>query len=141
MNQSLEALPIANTGSSHSGRQASNSTFPLISNIIYIPSLGVKVQSDAHYSGPVIISHQYNVEIKSTPRSLHSVFNYRKNMTDSVLSVFCQTVHPSVKLGSTMLPMAMLCQLQLQPIKVCASLNEFYSSMQNQHIYNSFSIQ
>ena len=24
--------------------------FPLISNIIYIPSLGVKVQSDAHYS-------------------------------------------------------------------------------------------
>ena len=26
------------------------STFPLISNIIYIPSLGVKVQSDAHYS-------------------------------------------------------------------------------------------
>ena len=25
-------------------------TFPLISNIIYIPSLGVKVQSDAHYS-------------------------------------------------------------------------------------------
>ena len=26
------------------------STFPFISNIIYIPSLGVKVHSDAHYS-------------------------------------------------------------------------------------------
>ena len=25
-------------------------TFPFISSIIYIPSLGVKVQSDAHYS-------------------------------------------------------------------------------------------
>ena len=39
------------TGSSHGGRPASDfSTLPLISNIIYIPSLGVKVQSDAHYS-------------------------------------------------------------------------------------------
>ena len=39
------------TGSSHRGRPASDfSTFPLFSNIIYIPSLGVKVQSDAHYS-------------------------------------------------------------------------------------------
>ena len=34
------------TGSSHRGRPASDfSTFPFISNIIYIPSLGVKVQS------------------------------------------------------------------------------------------------
>ena len=33
------------------------STFPFISNIIYIPSLGVKVQSDAHYSSKKIISH------------------------------------------------------------------------------------
>ena len=39
------------TRSSHRGRPASDfSTFPLISNTIYIPSLGVKVQSDAHYS-------------------------------------------------------------------------------------------
>ena len=45
------------TGLSHSGRSASNfSTFPLISSIIYIPSLGVKVQSDAHYSSKKIIS-------------------------------------------------------------------------------------
>ena len=37
------------TGSSHRGRPPP--TFPLIySNIIYIPSLGVKVQSDAHYT-------------------------------------------------------------------------------------------
>ena len=36
----------ANTGSSHRGRPASDfSTFPLTSNIIYIPSLWVKVES------------------------------------------------------------------------------------------------
>ena len=47
----------ATTGSSHRGRPASDfSTFPFISNIIYIPSLGVKVQSDAHYSSKKIIS-------------------------------------------------------------------------------------
>ena len=45
------------TGSSHRGCPASDfSTFPFISNIIYIPSLGVKVQSDAHYSSKKIIS-------------------------------------------------------------------------------------
>ena len=62
------------TGSSHRGRSASDfSTFPLLRNIIYIPSfhysskkiislyhlhsfLGVKVQSDAHYSSKKIIS-------------------------------------------------------------------------------------
>ena len=47
----------AKAGSSHRGRPASDfSTFPFISNIIYIPSLGVKVQSDAHYSSKKIIS-------------------------------------------------------------------------------------
>ena len=47
----LGRLKPDTTGSSHSGRPASDfSTFPLNSNIIYIPSLGVKVQSDAHYS-------------------------------------------------------------------------------------------
>ena len=32
------------------------STFPFISIIIYIPFLGVKVQSDVHYSSKKIIS-------------------------------------------------------------------------------------
>ena len=42
------------TGSSHGGRPASNfSPFPLISNMIYIPSLGVKILSDAHYSSKI----------------------------------------------------------------------------------------
>ena len=44
----LGQLKPDTTGSSHRGRPASDlSTLPLISNIIYIPSLGVKVQSDA----------------------------------------------------------------------------------------------
>ena len=43
----LGRLKPDTTGSSYSGRPASDfSTFTLISNIIYIPSLGVKVQSD-----------------------------------------------------------------------------------------------
>ena len=41
------AVGPGHAGSSHSGLPASN--FPLIGNIIYIPSLGVKVQSDIHY--------------------------------------------------------------------------------------------
>ena len=53
----LGRLKPDTTGSSHGGRPASDfSTFPFISNIIYIPSLGVKVQSDAHYSSKKIIS-------------------------------------------------------------------------------------
>ena len=53
----LGRLKPDTTGSSHRGRPASDfSTFPFISNIIYIPSLGVKVQSDAHYSSKKIIS-------------------------------------------------------------------------------------
>ena len=53
----LGQLKPDTTGSSHRGRPASDfSTFPFISNIIYIPSLGVKVQSDAHYSSTKIIS-------------------------------------------------------------------------------------
>ena len=44
----LGQLKPDTTGSSHTGRQASEfSTFLLVSNIIYIPSLGVKTQSDA----------------------------------------------------------------------------------------------
>ena len=44
----LGRLKPDTTGSSHRGWAASDfSTFPFISNIIYIPSLGVK---DAHYS-------------------------------------------------------------------------------------------
>ena len=47
----LGQLKPDTTESSHGGRPASDfSTFPLISNIIYIPSLGVKVQSDTHCS-------------------------------------------------------------------------------------------
>ena len=56
----LGRLKPDTTGSSHRGRPASDfstfPTFPFISNIIYIPSLGVKVQSDAHYSSKKIIS-------------------------------------------------------------------------------------
>ena len=53
----LGRLKPDTTGSSHRGCPASDfSTFPLFSNIIYIPSLGVKVQSDAHYSSKKIIS-------------------------------------------------------------------------------------
>ena len=53
----LGRLKPDTTGSSRRGRPASDfSTFPFISNIIYIPSLGVKVQSDAHYSSKKIIS-------------------------------------------------------------------------------------
>ena len=44
----LGQLKPNTTRSSHRGRPAS--TFPLISNIIYIPSLGVKFQTDAHYT-------------------------------------------------------------------------------------------
>ena len=45
----LGRLKPDNTGSSHSGRPASDlSTFPLVGNLIYIPSLGVKVQSDTN---------------------------------------------------------------------------------------------
>ena len=58
----LGRLKPDTTGSSHRGRPASDfSTFPFISNIIYIPSLGVKVQSDAHYSSKKIISLYYVV--------------------------------------------------------------------------------
>ena len=47
----LGRLKPDSTGSSHSGRPASDfSAFPLVSNVVYIPSFGVKVQSDAHYS-------------------------------------------------------------------------------------------
>ena len=53
----LGRLKPNTTGSSHRGRPASDfSTFPFINNIIYIPSLGVKVQSDAHYSSTKITS-------------------------------------------------------------------------------------
>ena len=52
----LGRLKPDTTGSSHRGRPASDFlTFPFIS-IIYIPSLGVKVQSDANYSSKKIIS-------------------------------------------------------------------------------------
>ena len=54
------------TGSSQRGRPASDfSTFPLIGNIIYIPSLGVKVQSDAHFSvsGLVVKCISLNVNL------------------------------------------------------------------------------
>ena len=56
--EKLGRLKPDTTGSSHDhrGRLASDfSTFPFISNF-YIPSLGVKVQSDAHYSSKKIIS-------------------------------------------------------------------------------------
>ena len=43
----LGRLKPDTTGSSHRGRPASDFNFP---HIIYIPSLGVKVQSNAHYS-------------------------------------------------------------------------------------------
>ena len=53
----LGRLKPDTTGLSHMGRPTSNfSTFPFISNIIYIPSLGVKVQSDAHYSSKKVSS-------------------------------------------------------------------------------------
>ena len=53
----LGRLKPDTTGLSHRGRQTSDfSTSPFIGNIIYIPSLGVKVQSDAHYSSKKIIS-------------------------------------------------------------------------------------
>ena len=50
----LGRLKPDTTGSSHRGHPASDfSTFPFISNI---SPLGVKVQSDAHYSSKKIIS-------------------------------------------------------------------------------------
>ena len=62
----LGRLKPDTTGSSHRGRLASDfSTFPFISNIIYIPSLGVKVQSDAHYSSIKIISLYFSEDIKN----------------------------------------------------------------------------
>ena len=47
----LGRLKPDTTGSSHRGRPASD--FSIFPNIIYIPFLGVKVQSDAHYNFPL----------------------------------------------------------------------------------------
>ena len=53
---------VGNCLLSHSGHPASDfSTFPLASNIIYIPSLGVKAQSDTHYSSEKIIRFSWRI--------------------------------------------------------------------------------
>ena len=77
----LGRLKPDTTGSSHRGRPASDfSTFPFISNIIYIPSLGVKVQSDAHYSRKKIVS------------LICRLYYGAHNIDDSSLHPFCELV-------------------------------------------------